>query len=236
MARETSNADFFTMNNRGMSFLTRFERKGRKKSTTIGGARERFQDCEKDIKGAIDAMAKAGYRNIILMGHSTGCQKITYYQYKTRDSRVKALVLLGPVDDYNLTRKQLKRNFNKAVKVANHMVKTGKGSEITPEWISRLTARRFLSYADSSRIESRLFNYDSSLKEFSTIVVPVLAVFGSKEEYVSTKSVKQCLGLLKERTSSERYDSLIIDGANHGFDGKERELSLAVVKWIGSVV
>ncbi len=225
--------DIFFANNRGMGIITAFEKGGKRFS--IGTAKERFEECEYDIKGAVDMLHKMGYRNIILQGHSTGCQKTTYYLYKTGDKRVKGLILLAPVDDYNITRKRLGRKFGEAVKYARGMIKKGRMDEALPERFHKhFTAKRFLSFADKRNVEARLFNYDSYLKEFKGIDCKMFVVFGRGEEF-ATKPVAEHIRILKEATSSKEFDSKIIRDANHNFDGRHENLASEIINWLGGI-
>src|SRR4030042_6917217 len=92
---------FLTFNNRGTGIITDLikRKKSKVEYVKIGGSLEKFEDCIIDIKAVIDFVSKKGYKKIILQGHSLGCQKITFYQYKTKDKRIKGLILLAPVDD-----------------------------------------------------------------------------------------------------------------------------------------
>ena len=222
--------DLFLANNRGMGSVNGFHTTGKLRQY-IGTAREKFEECLFDIDAAARLLEELGYNEIILMGHSTGCQKVAYYCLKRKDPKVTGMILLAPCDDYNLAKKvELKGRFPEAVGVAKRMVREGRGIDLTPEWISYYTAKRFLSYADPRNVESRLFDYDSDLKEFGKITRPTLAVFGSEEENV-TKPVREYMRILESRKGGKDFEWKIIKGANHSFDGKERELAKAVLKW-----
>src|SRR5262245_11135654 len=51
----------------------------------IGAAFERFGDSVKDIRAMIGFARKAGYRTVVLAGHSTGANKALHYVAKTGD-------------------------------------------------------------------------------------------------------------------------------------------------------
>jgi pimeloyl-ACP methyl ester carboxylesterase len=226
---EKSNFDLFFAGNRGMGLLTPFTLK--KKKAIIGTAKEKFKDCVFDISASINLLSRLGYTEIFLAGHSTGCQKIVYYNYIKKDRRVKGLILLAPADDYNIAVKEFGKKFKKAVSIAENMIKHKKGDEITPKWISLYTAKRFLSYADPKNVESRIFNYDSKLKEFSSIKCPVLAVFGDNDQYL-VKPAKQYMKILEKRTSSRKFSWIILDGADHSFSGMEKQLAAVMLDWL----
>ena len=229
-----SEFDIFLAANRGMGSVFSFRKINRRRAL-IGTAREKFEACVYDIDGALGFLKSLGYRKVILLGHSTGCQKVCYYQYKIGDKIVKGIVLLAPCDDYNLSRKQLGTNFTKAVAICKNMVKKQYGSELTPKWISYYTAKRFLSYADLRNVEARLFNYDSKLKEFSSIRCPILAVFGDSDVNV-VKPVQECLKILEEKSASKKFNWEIIKNADHGFTNKEQKLSCIIMDWLKKAI
>lgn len=218
---KNSNWDFFSTNNRGFSLTNKFVKKNKKE--IIGTAYEEFTDCIKDVDGAIKTMKELGYTKIILSGQSTGCQKITYYQSKNKNPLVKGLILLAPADDYSATKRELGKNFNKAIKLAKKLVKKGKGKELMPQKYNKYSAKRFLSFADTKNIESKIFNYTDELKTFSKIKIPILALIGSKEENIGKQTPKEMLNLLEQHTNSKLFISALIKGATHSFVEKERE-------------
>jgi pimeloyl-ACP methyl ester carboxylesterase len=222
----------FSMNNRGQGVVSGFSKRvrGKRKRVMAGTGLERFEDSVFDIRGAINALSGMGYKNFVLCGHSTGCQKAVYYQYRMHDRRVKGIVLIAPCDDYNLNRRGLGSRHARMRRVCARMIRSGKGNTPVPGG-SGLSAQRLDSLTNPKRIESRLFNYDGELKEFGSIKTPILAVFGAKEEY-TIKRVGRCLDLLEGKAGSKRFTSLLIPDANHAFDGKERELVKKVEGWM----
>lgn len=229
-ASKGSGFDVFLPNNRGMGSVNSFHYVKGGKRAFMGTAMERFEDCVYDIDGAVRFMRTLGYNTIILQGHSTGCQKVVYYCSKKRDPMVKGIVLLAPDDDYNVARKELGKRFGSAVRTAREMVRRGHGGEMTPTWVSYYTARRFLSYADPKNAEARVFNYNSLMKEFGSIRLPILAVFGSRDEG-AVLPVKRLLDILEEKTSSKSFGRLVIKGGDHVFWGKEDEVARDVIAW-----
>ena len=231
-ALKNTGTDIFFANNRGMGSLMRFKR-NKEEDTFIGTAMENFEESLHDINGAVDLLSSLGYTDIILSGHSTGAQKVAYYQYKKHDKRVKGLILLGAADDYNIAKHDLGPKFGKAVAIAKAMAAHGKGDKFTPTWISHYTAARFLSYADPKNVESRIFDYGGKLQEFSTIREPMLVIFGGKEEWM-LKPARAYVSTLKKKTRSKAYFAVVVPGADHSFHGKEKRLAKAIAAWATS--
>lgn len=224
---------FLSVNNRGHDVIADIPNT-KNKWVKGGTAFEKFEDSIKDIKASIDFASKKGFSKIILLGHSTGCQKVTYYQSKTQDRRVNGIILLAPTDDYNSYKKELGKDYKKVLKVAKKL--KYKNALLPPKLMKGyfFSGKRFLSDADIRNVEARIFNYDSKMELFSKIKCPILAVFGSKEQH-RVKPVEEHFKILRKNTGSSKFDSLIIKDANHSFIGKEKQLSEKVSNWISSL-
>lgn len=68
------------------------------KPELIGSFNEDFRFAEQDVKAYVDYAATAGYRHIILAGHSLGANKVIYYLAKTQDLRIQKFILLSPAN------------------------------------------------------------------------------------------------------------------------------------------
>jgi len=194
-------------------------------------AGERFADCLGDLDAALRFGAAKGYRRFVLLGHSTGCQKSTYFQARRRDPRVRALVLAAPGDDYAISRRELQRRHGFWVARARRLVAAGRGAERLPPACKGFTARRFLSAADPRQAEAALFDYAGPMRLYRRIAGPVLAFFGTREEYACLPV--QAMGrILREKSRSRRFAFAVVRGANHGFRGHERATVRLVLRWL----
>jgi pimeloyl-ACP methyl ester carboxylesterase len=232
-ALSAKNIALFSINTRGHDCISRIRRTGKPKKF-IGTNMERFEDCTKDIAGAVNAMRKSGFRKIILSGHSTGCQKITYYQSKASDRKVKSIILLAPADDYNTDRRTAGKRFGAVVARCKRLSRIGKGSLADASIPFGFSANRFLSVADKNKAEAKIFNYDGGLSVFSRVTVPVLVVFGSKEQHAE-KPVNEYCAILKSKSASNSFLSKIIPGARHSFKGYEKQLAREVVGFVRDI-
>ena len=215
----------FAMNTRGHDLVSSLSyKKPGRWGKLVGTDYERFEDCLYDISGAMKALGEIGFRKFVLLGSSTGCQKIVYYQWKKSDRRVVGLILLSPGDDYNINRKRLGQKFDSVVSHCKSLVKTGHGLETDKTIPLGFGAKRFLSFADPANAEARLFNYDGDMREFSKIKIPICAVFGSEDESI-VKSAEEYFRILKERTNSRDFVHATVSGAGHSFRGYEGKVS-----------
>ena len=230
-----SKVALLTFNTRGAGHVQEFiKRKSSKIDyVKIGGSLEIFEDCILDIGSAIHFLSRRGYKSVILQGHSTGCQKVTFYKYKIQDKRVKGLILLEPTDDPSIVKKMLGKRYSKALEIAQEMIKDGRENKPMPisiQFGTMLSAQKFLSISDPNTIEGRLFNYSGKLKEIREIKCPVLAVFGSNTEY--QKNPVKSLEILKRKM--KRCDTTLIRDTNHWFVNHETELGKFICMWIKS--
>ena len=195
---------------------------------------EKFLACLPDLDAAAEFARRRGHRRLVFVGHSTGCQKIAYWQAKRRHPAVAGLVLLAPADDYATTRRDFGKRFEKKVAWAKKMVAAGKGDAQVAGLYERFTAARFLSLADLKHPEANVFRYAGTLAQFRRIHCPVLAVFGEQEEFAAIPPAEM-LAILRKKTNSREFDDWLIPGADHGFHGCEAELALSVCQWAREV-
>lgn len=198
----------------------------------LGVETERFADSLHDLDAAIAFGRSRGYRRFVLMGHSTGCQKITYWQFRRRRRSVEALVLAAIGDDLAIFRRELGRRFFQRLETARRWRSQGWKNRPMPDDCKRFTAQRFLSVAEARQIEARLFDFDGPMREFAAVRTPILALFPEREEYACLP-VPEMMRRLAARTRSRRFTAALVRGANHGFKGAERRAVAATLEWLG---
>lgn len=218
---------FLTFNNRGKDFIAELLKGD--SFTIIGGSLERFKDCILDIEGVINWVKQKGYKEIILEGHSYGCNKVLYYYNKMKDECVKKIVLLAPCDIPSEGKKFLSvEEYQKAKEDSTRMVNEGKENELIDFSVmanGKIAAgtyyndflpggeNDFIRYVDGSNGKSELLN---------NVDVPVLVVFGDIDECVLT----QPINIVKDYLNNNIKDCNIqvINGANHSYMNKYEEL------------
>ena len=221
------NYAFLTFNNRGKDYISEFTRGD--ESVIIGGSLERFKDCLLDIQGVINWVREKGYKEIILEGHSYGCNKVLYYYNNTEDKSIKKIVLLAPCDITFEAKKFLsEEEYKKAKEESTRLVNENKEKELIDFSImanGKISAgtyyydflpggeNDFIRYSDGKNGESTIFN---------SIDIPVLIVFGNVDECVLTQPIDIVKSYLNNNISNCNIQ--IIEGANHSYTGKYEEL------------
>ncbi len=224
-----SKISFFSFNNRGLGGVNFFSGK---KYGVYGTSYEKFKDCLDDIGGAISFLKKKGYKNFILSGHSTGCQKVAYYMASRNDKSVKAIILLAPADDLNYEKKRHGGKFYHYLKCAKRLVDSKKGDVILPKYISEylFSAKRYYDLYKDNSLEGNIFNYEKPIKIIGKIKVPILAIFGKDEEF-KVISPDEMLDKIDEEFRIDYSETNLING-NHTFSGARQELIKEVSYWV----
>lgn len=194
-------------------------------------ADERFNDSLADIDAALAFARAEGYRRVFLLGHSTGCQKITYHQARRRNRLVKGLILAALGDDLAIAQRDLGASYPRWLARARDLVAQGKGDTRLPPKCLGFTARRFLSAVDPTSTEAKLFHLAGPMNTFRRITRPILAVFPEKEQYACIP-VSEAAAILQAKTRSRAFTSAIIPDADHSFHGREHDCVAACLHWI----
>lgn len=220
---------FFDLALAGGPAVLSFNNRGAERDT----ADESFAGCLADLDAALRFGRSAGFRRFVLAGHSTGCQKIVFYQSRRRRADVAGLVLLAPADDFAICRRDLGRRFDAVVARARALVTAGRGREPIAGMHEVFSARRFLGIADRTRAEAAVFDYERPMRAFRSLRVPVLALFGSREEFAVMPGT-QMLARLAALHPLGRVATRTVPGADHGFHRREAAVAATVRSWIST--
>lgn len=225
------NYAFLTFNNRGRDFITELL-KGND-FTIIGGSLERFKDCILDIDGVVNWVKEKGYKEIILEGHSYGCNKVLYYYNHKKDNSIKKIVLLAPCDIPSEGKKFLsEEEYNKAKEESTRLVQENKENELIDFSVmanGKIAAgtyfndflpngeNDFIRYVDGINGKSPVLN---------SIDIPTLVIFGDVDECVLTQPIDVVKQYLKNNLSNCNIQ--IINGANHSYTDRYDELGKVI--------
>lgn len=222
------NYAYLTFNNRGRDAISELLKGD--DSVIIGASFERFKDCLLDIEGVVNWVREKGYQEIVLEGHSYGCNKILYYYTKKKNLDIKGIVLLGPCDIPSECKKFLtSEEYKLAKEESTRLVKVKKEKELidfSPMPNGKISAATyyndflpegeddFIRYIDGEDGKSEVLN---------NIDIPVLVVFGDVDECVLTEPIDVVKKYLKNNIHDCNIE--IIHGANHSFTNKYEELA-----------
>lgn len=232
---------YFTFNNRGYELMTYTKKTNGKKELNGGSVYEDVLDGYYDVKGAITKMKELGYTEIYLQGHSLGCTKIVYaYNKLISDndiSNIKGIILLSLVDIPECQKYDLGDKYDEVMQYAEKMEAEGRTNELMPEKsfdhpISVKSYLRYFKYnkdIDFARYNDENYDY----KELNNIQIPLFLRWGNVYELIMQKA-DDLVKLLKRKINNSKLDIDYIDGADHGYSGKEDMLATQIIDFINS--
>jgi pimeloyl-ACP methyl ester carboxylesterase len=219
---------YFKLNTRGHDIVAR----GGKR--LAGAAFERFGESVEDLRAMIGLARRAGYRKVILAGHSTGANKVLHYAARFRDRRVSGLILLGPVSDIAAEMKKVGRpELRRRVTVAERLARRDPEA-LVPLAFGFRSARRYLSLYRPGEAEDVFPYYRRNARwaALRRVRVPVAAIVGSRDEYLDRRPAEMMEAFQQNATRARSFTGIVIPGAPHGFQKHEDVLAQSIVRWI----
>ena len=230
---------YFCFNNRGHDLVNyiKKEKDGKIINEICGTTYEDIQDSYYDIKAAIEAMKKIGYKEIYLQGHSLGSTKIVYTYNRLKEEKskliddIKGVILLSLLDIPKILKIYLGENFSKTVEYAMQR----ELDEIMPKkaFIHPISVKTFLRYSknyesiDFAKYDEKDFEYT----KLQNIEVPIFMRWGNVGEFIQVPA-DMLSNILKNKLKNPIKDIGYIDGANHSYDGKEEILAKEIIKFL----
>ena len=242
LSKEISNAGvaYFAFNNRGAELMTYTRKTTGEKVLNGGSVYEDVLDGYYDIKGAINKMLELGYTDIYLQGHSLGCTKIVYTYNKLKNENnvknIKGIMLLSLVDIPDCQKYDLGDKYAEMMEYADNKEKEGKLNDLMPieSFDHPICVRSYLRYFKYNKdIDfARFWDKDYNFKELNNIQIPLFLRWGNVHDLV-LQNLSNLIEILKSKIQNEKLDIGYIDGADHGYTGKEETLAKEIISFIG---
>lgn len=242
LSKEISNVGvaYFAFNNRGAELMTYTRKTTGEKILNGGSVYEDVLDGYYDIKGAINKMLELGYTDIYLQGHSLGCTKIVYTYNKLKNENnvknIKGIMLLSLVDIPDCQKYDLGNKYVEMMEYAENKEKEGKLNDLMPieSFDHPICVRSYLRYFKYNKdIDfARFWDKDYNFKELNNIQIPLFLRWGNVHDLV-VQNLDDLIKFLKSKIQNEKLDIGYIDGADHGYTGKEETLAKEIISFIG---
>ena len=233
--------DYFCFNNRGSEIIKYISKKieGKKEKNLAGTAYEDVLEGYEDIIGAILKLKELGYSDIYLQGHSLGSTKVvyTYNELKEEEadilSCIKGVILLSLIDIPMAVKFYLGKNYETILKLAEEKEQKGI-NDLMPKnaFIHPISVKTFLRYVrDNKDIDFARYGNDNQLEKLNNIEIPLFMRWGNDNEMIAQKA-EELVTILNNIITNPNKDIDYIDGANHGYDGKEEILAEEIIKFV----
>lgn len=235
---------FFPFNNRGAHVVRRLRKRGR--SIDGGAAHELIKECVFDIDGAIAELRRRGYRDITLVGHSTGANKVAVYDARKPRNGAKRYVLLAGGDDTGMLWQQLgSRRAEAVLERSKIMMKERRGSELAPPSMTPMPLMSWRALRDMldpdgdynvfpflEAMRGLRFGRKPLFRHVRGIRKPTLILYGDRDEYCYD-DVSGCVAAMASAIGPKpNVELAIMEDADHGFGGREEELAAVVGEWV----
>ena len=194
---------------------------------------EIFEDCIYDIDLAIQTAKDKGYKKIILLGHSYGCNKIIYYYYKKHPNILG--IILASAPDMVGSHLLVEPDYKELLKESKENIDNNEPTKLLHKMIEDYMYMSSLTYYNWYNKNSNLNNLPvisnkEHWEQFETIDVPVLTFSGSNEE-----DYYQHLDLLKDKAlNCKNFEYKIIENTGHTYKNKEKEIANLIFDWINN--
>ncbi len=202
-----------------------------------GAGQEIFTDCVYDIQAYVQYLGTLGYSRMILIGHSTGANKVCYYSASyPYDARVAGVVLMSPIRD----RLTVPSYMECILWIMKRLVALGLGKRplFVPGVFFPITPYRYVSLFSCGSPED-VFTYGDkpsrSMHMVSGMKHPAFVVFGEEDEMADRP-----VALIQKEFDSQvyrlAYTSTRIAGSDHGFEGYEHTVAGKIAGFIRTVL
>lgn len=235
--------DYMAFNNRG-SELVKYIRKDvdGKEIKLLGGTT--YEDPLEgyfDIKGAIEKAIELGYKEIYLQGHSLGTTKIVYTYNRLKNENyeliknIKGIILLSLVDIPRAVKIFLNEKYESIIKLAEEKENKKEYLDLMPpkSFIHPMCVKTFLRYGkynkelDFAQYSKKEFNFE----ELNNITVPLFMRWGNSNEMIE-QNAEILVQNVNRKINNKNKDINYIDGADHGYTGKEEILANEIINFL----
>lgn len=193
-----------------------------------------FEDNATDIDVGVRFLKEGGASRVVVLGHSLGANRVTYYRAQIEDSAVRAMVLLAAVGNaYRVASAfDVQGAGARALEEANRRLADGDGLDELLE--VPLGTLGTYYYTPASMISNGGPDTNSDFfKWLPGISLPLLFVQATNDAFLPFQRPELAR---QSAVRSPRSDLIYIERAGHSFTGHEDEVTDVLDGWLGQVL
>lgn len=219
---------FLAFNNRGSGYVTTIIKENNDGvNRCIGGSsHELFDESILDIDCVIEWAQKNNYKNIVLEGHSYGCNKVINYYSKTNNEVIKKIVLLAPCDVVEEPKIKLGNKYKEVVGFAQEMINKNEGDKLlmSPLYPLTFTAKTFINgFYENCHADIFRYREKEHLSNILTnIQIPILVIIGDNDKTAYSQDKQIVQAFLKNNIKNLQF--IGIEDCGHVYKNKENDL------------
>ncbi len=192
------------------------------KQKITGTFDDEFEKVYEDVDAYVQYAKNAGYKNIILAGHSLGSNKIIHYLGNTKDDCIDYFIVSSPVDIMHWW--NVMPNIEMCHNMAKEWIETGRGEDILPflfGGFSPMKAKTVIGFFDADNLKNcPVISKKGEIKSLYNIKPNGSFIIGSKDS-VTGDSPKAFMEQINMWTKNPGKNLVIeAEGASHIFYGK----------------
>lgn len=226
--------------NRGYSHINDILTKDNK-TVRMGATYERFTECTYDIDTWIKRAKDLGYKKVVLLGHSLGCNKTIYFFSKNKPQDIIGVILASPPDMVGLFEKtKYQPNHKELLDEAKRNIQEGNPRKLVSgmvwDWY-HLSSQTYIDLSETNGAVDNLpvLRNPNEFLELANINVPILGLMGENDD-IAIRTLSEDLDLIASKAKgSPSFTKKFIAGANHTYDNKEKQFSDVILEWIQSL-
>ena len=195
----------------------------------IGSWNERFSYTDEDIDAYLTRAQQAGYRHIILAGHSLGANKVIYYLSRHHDSRVEHFFLLSPA---NLSY-MMSGVTEREKQVIREMVERGHGDDMLPfpfmGWVECIAYTAW-DWAFSNMLNNVWTEPDGDFSECAQITHTGALLIGTYDNFTNGDPAGFLRNINAHMPTARENTLIFIEKTGHTYQMKHQEVADKILK------
>lgn len=201
------------------------------KTELIGSWNERFHDTDEDILAYLDYAQDAGYRHIILAGHSLGANKVIYYLSRYHDKRVEHFILLSPANLAHM----MSEVTDREKELVRRQVESGNGGTLLPflfmGWVECIadTAYDWLFTKTLNNVHTEP---DGDFSAVSAITHSGGLLIGTYDNFAGGDPVRFLQNINRHMPAAKENKLIFIEKTGHTYQQKHQETADALWKLV----
>ena len=197
----------------------------------IGSYNEDFTKAEDDVAAYIDFAEKAGYKRIILAGHSLGANKIIYYLSRNPDPRVTKFILLSPANIKHLTSVVT----DEERKLVLDYIDSGRGQVLLPfpllGWLPCVADTAY-QWLDTDTLDNVHVEADGDFSQVEKIWHTGALIIGTYDRFTYGDPTAFLGNINAHMPNADKNQLIFIQKTGHTYQGKEQELAATILNLV----
>ena len=190
----------------------------------VGSCNERFAWTDEDIEAYLDYAEQAGYKHIILGGHSLGANKVIYYLSRHHDPRVEHFILFSPA---NLTH-MMSGVTDHERELIRQQVERGDGNRLLPfyfmGWVQCIAYTAY-DWAFTDMLNNVHVEKDADFTQVSQITHTGALLIGTYDRFTYGDPAGFLRNITDHMSTAKQNKLIFIEKTGHTYQQMEQEVA-----------